>query len=300
LSIIECTEVSKVYGSFSAVDKLTCTIEENSITGLIGRNGAGKTTLLRMINGFTKNTSGEIKVFEESPFNSLKVSSNTIFIDDNMYFPKNFTLEEIINSGKSFYHELDEEFCIKLMEYFNLNRNKKHSQLSKGMKSSFNMILGIASRCPLTIMDEPTTGMDAAVRKDFYRIILRDYIDHPRTIIISSHLLNELDEILENILLIKEGNLCIHMPLVDLKEYAIGYLGSTESVNKLSTGREVIYEEAFGKDNIYQVVKTIDFQGEQAVAKLNGVEAKTVSSNDLCIYLTEHRKGGISNVFSKK
>ena len=300
MKVIQCNEVSKAYKGCHAVNNLSFTIEENSITGLIGRNGAGKTTLLKLLSGFMKPTGGEIKVFNENPFNSLKVSANTIFIDEKMCFPKNLTLSEILSSAKGFYPNFNETMGNRLMEYFSINKNRKHSELSRGMKSTFNMLIGISSHCALTIMDEPTTGMDASVRNDFYKIILRDYVEHPRTMLISSHHLNELEDILEDILLLKSGTKRLHMPLVDLKEYALGLSGREEAIGVLCKDKKVLYKEGFGKDSMYVVVETANFQEDLTVAKNFGVEAKFVSANDLCIYLTSIKEGGIQYVFNEE
>lgn len=300
MKVIQCDNISKAYKSFNAVNKLSFSIEENTITGLIGRNGAGKTTLLKMISGFLKTTGGEIKVFNENPFNNLTVSSNTIFVDENMTFTKQLTLHEILSATNGFYPNFDKIMSRKLLEYFSLDPNKKHKELSKGMTSTFNMILGIASHCALTIMDEPTTGMDAAVRKEIYKIMLKDYLENPRSILISSHHLVELEDILEDILLLKEGTKCLHMPIVDLKEYAIGLRGKVEAVRSLIKGRKVLYEENFGKDSIYLVIETNDFQKDLQAAKAINIETKQVSTNDLCIYLTSPKEGGINDVFSKE
>ncbi|MBK5242301.1 hypothetical protein [Clostridium sp.] len=149
-------------------------------------------------------------------------------------------------------------------------------------------------------MDEPTTGMDAAVRKEIYKIMLKDYIENPRSIIISSHHLEELEDILEHILLLKDGTKFLHMPIVEFKEYAISFRGKVEAVKPFIKGRKVLYEEHFGKDSVYLVVETKNFEEDLNDAKVNNIEAKSVSTNDLCIYLTGPKKGGISNVFSKE
>jgi ABC-2 type transport system ATP-binding protein len=162
------------------------------------------------------------------------------------------------------------------------------------------MTVGISSHCALTIMDEPTTGMDAAVRKEIYKIILKDYIENPRTILISSHHLEELEDILEDILLLKEGTKYLHMPIVDLKEYSIGFIGNAQAVKTLTKGRKVLYEENFGKDSIYLVVETMNFQEDINAAKAINIDAKSVSTNDLCIYLTNPKEGGINYVFGEK
>lgn len=300
MKVIQCDNVTKVYRNSNALSDLSFAIEENTITGLIGRNGAGKTTLLKLLSGFLKPTGGEIKVFNENPFNNLDTSINTIFIDENMTFSKHLTLDEILMAAKEFYPNFNEVMSRKLLEYFSINKSKKHSELSKGMTSTFNMIVGIASHCALTIMDEPTAGMDAAVRKEIYKIILRDYIENPRTILISSHHLEELEDILEDILLLKSGTKCLHMPVVDLKEYAIAFRGREKDVRSLIKGRPVLYEETFGKDSIYLVVETKNFQEDLIAAKAISIDGNSVSTNDLCIYLTSPKEGGVNYVFSKE
>jgi ABC-2 type transport system ATP-binding protein len=183
MDVISCEGLTKTFGRVKAVSELSFTIEENRITGLIGPNGAGKTTLLKIIAGYMRASSGQITVFSENPFNSLKVSSNMIFIDENMKFAPSFSLSEIMLAASSFYKNWDMELAKGLFDYFSLDPKQQHHNLSKGMKSTFNMIIGLAARCPLTIFDEPTSGMDAGVRKDFYRAMLKDYLQKPRNII---------------------------------------------------------------------------------------------------------------------
>jgi ABC-2 type transport system ATP-binding protein len=160
------------------------------------------------------------------------------------------------------------------------------------------MILGLSSRCSLTIFDEPTTGMDAAVRKDFYRALLRDYIDYPRTIIISSHHLEEIEDLLEDILLINEGKELLHMSVADMAEWAIGLLGKTSSINEWTTNRETLYTKIIG-DRRYIVVKNdfseLEFKKIQAAE----IEMSKVALSDLCVYLTSKTNGGIDDVFNK-
>ena len=154
-----------------------------------------------MIAGFFRETSGEIEVFSETPFNNLNVSANTIYMDDQMTFPASLNLAELLEEAERFYRNWNAELADGLLDYFSLNPKQLHNKLSKGMKSTFQMIFGLSERCALTIFDEPTSGMDAGVRKDFYRALLKDYIAYPRTIILSSHHLNEIEDLMEDVLL---------------------------------------------------------------------------------------------------
>jgi ABC-2 type transport system ATP-binding protein len=297
VNVIECTGLTKTYLRKPVLNNLTFSIEENTITGLIGRNGAGKTTLLKILAGFIQETSGKVRVFDEGPFNSLFVSTNSIFVDDQMIFPPALQLQEILEVAGSFYPNWDMKLAKGLAKYFDFDSKNYHNRLSKGKTSTFNSIIGLAARCPLTILDEPTTGMDEAVRKDFYRALLKEYLAHPRTIIISSHHLNEIEDLLEDVLLIKDGKKHLQLPISELKEWAIGIKGPTEKVLELTNGEELIYENRIGVGTMYAVVKKnfATLEIEKA-----GLELTPVRASDLCVYLTNDSKGGIDDVFNQR
>src|SRR5690625_3339201 len=151
MNVIECNELTKTYGNVKALDQLSLTIGENKIVGLIGRNGAGKTTLMKILAGYWRETSGEVRVFAERPFNNLAVSANTILIDDQMNFPVSLSLREILEAAEPFYEHWDRKLAFRLLYYFEFNENQIHKKLSKGRKSTFNMIVGLALHSPLTI-----------------------------------------------------------------------------------------------------------------------------------------------------
>ncbi|TQS71019.1 ABC transporter ATP-binding protein [Ornithinibacillus gellani] len=297
--MISCKHVTKTYRGTTALNRLSCNIHENTITGLIGRNAAGKTTLLKILTGMIKESSGEVEVFSKHPFNNLFVSANSILVDDQMSFANSISLYELLQQAGRFYKNWDMDLALRLFDYFSFQPNAIHEGLSKGRKSTFNMIIGLASRCPLTIFDEPTTGMDAVVRNDFYRALLKDYIAHPRTIIISSHHLDEMEHLLEHVLVIKKGKELLHIPMEDLKEYAIGLEGKT-AVLKEWLGDQPVLTKRTASDYAYIAVKN-DFDTEQLEqVKQQGVKVSPVSANDVCMYLTKGQKGGIDDVFRQR
>ncbi|MCM3125528.1 ABC transporter ATP-binding protein [Mesobacillus sp. AQ2] len=299
MSVLEFENVTKTYGRKKALDELTFSIGENKITGLIGRNGAGKTTMLKIAAGFMRESSGVVRVFGENPFNNLSVSANMIMVDNDMNLPAALNLDELLETAASFYDNWDMKFARNLVEYFHLDLKQHHTGLSKGMKNTFNAILGLASRCPLTIFDEPTNGMDAGVRKDFYRALLKDYIANPRTIIISSHHLNEVEDILEDILLLKDGKQFLHMTVEDLREYAVVVSGKEEMLNDWLSGHEIFHRSSAGFGRSYAVIRN-DLSDDQVTAAMkNDLEFSTISNEDLCLYLTSQEKGGIDDVFNK-
>ncbi|CAM3897258.1 ABC transporter ATP-binding protein [Mesobacillus thioparans] len=299
MSVLEFENVTKTYGKKKALDELTFSIGENRITGLIGRNGAGKTTMLKIAAGFMRESSGEVRVFGENPFNNLAVSANMIMVDNDLNLPASLNIGELLDTAASFYPNWDMKLARNLMEYFRLDLKQHHTGLSKGMKNTFNAILGLASRCPLTIFDEPTNGMDAGVRKDFYRALLKDYIANPRTIIISSHHLNEVEDILEDILLLKDGKQFLHMTVEDLREYAVVVSGKEEVLNGWLSGHEVFHRSSAGFGRSYAVVRNDLSEDQISAAMKNSLEFSGISNEDLCLYLTSQEKGGIDDVFNK-
>ncbi len=299
MRVLEFEAVTKTYGKKKALDQLTFTIGENKITGLIGRNGAGKTTMLKIAAGFMRESSGDVRVFGEHPFNNLTVSANMIMIDNDMNLPAALNLEELLVTAADFYPNWDMKLARNLFDYFSLDLKQNHSRLSKGMKNTFNAILGLASRCPLTIFDEPTNGMDAGVRKDFYRALLKDYIANPRTIIISSHHLNEVEDILEDILLLKDGKQFLHMPIEELREYAVVVSGKEEAMKNWLRGHEVFHRSTAEFGRTYAVIRNDLSDDQIAAARKNSLEFSAISNEDLCLYLTSQEKGGIDDVFNK-
>lgn len=212
-----------------------------------------------------------------------------------MNFPTTLTLIEILKEAERFYEKWDRQLAKRLFDYFSFHPNHIYSNLSKGKKSTFNMIVGLASRCALTMFDEPTSGMDTAVRKDFYRALLKDYLAHPRTIIISSHHLEEVEELLEDVLIMDRGKKLLHLSIDELKEYAVGLTGRTEIVRQWVRDEEVLFTKEIGINTSYVVVKQGPFPLEEA--KRLGIDVTPVSSSDLFVYLTNKTTGGIDDVF---
>ncbi|MHA6258893.1 ATP-binding cassette domain-containing protein [Sporosarcina sp. CAU 1771] len=296
MKVVEFNNVTKSYGRRSVLNDMNFSIEEGIITGMIGRNGVGKTTLMKIIAGHIKETSGIVNVFSEQPFNSLKVSANSIFIDDTMSFSDKLTLQDIFKEAARFYPNWDALLAEKLLTYFRLFPKGPHNQLSKGQMNTFNAIIGIAARCPLTIFDEPTTGMDTAVRKDFYRALLKDYIAHPRTILLSSHHLDEIEDLLENILLVNNGVARFHGPITELQEMFVKLSGSENTIRNYIAEKNVFARQSTGPYYEATVEDTFT-KDEKLRMKDDGIKIFAVPANEAYVSLTSNSKGGIDDVF---
>ncbi|GKV63991.1 MULTISPECIES: ATP-binding cassette domain-containing protein [Sporosarcina] len=294
---ISMKNVTKKYRSLTILDQVSLNIRQNVITGVVGRNGAGKTTLMKMIAGYTKETGGELRVFGERPFNSLSVSSNMIFIDDMMNFPDALTLGDILIECERFYANWDGELAKRLLEYFYLPLTLKHRILSKGKRSTFNAVVGIAARCPLTMFDEPITGMDSAARRDFYRALLKDYIAHPRTILLSSHHVEEMEDLLEDVLLIDGKGVGFHGPIIELQEKFLSLQGKLDMLEAHANRHAVIHRSTAGPLTEW-IVDNEHTESEIDELKQAGIRVTPVSASNAYLAMTGQTRGGVDDVFN--
>ncbi|AUS98247.1 hypothetical protein CDQ84_09535 [Clostridium thermosuccinogenes] len=291
MKAVECSALTKKFAKTTALDSLTFSLDENKIIGLIGRNGAGKTTFLKTCAGYIKPTSGEIKVFGEKVFDNMNAISKLIYIYDDIKYNDSLRLGDILKLGPLYYKDWNSDFAVKLLKRFGLKDHMKYCKLSRGMKTQFNIIVGLCSRAPLSLLDEPTLGLDAAVRKDFYNILLNDYMEHPRTIIISSHLLSELENLLEEIVLIDNGKLVLHKSVEELQEYGVYLNGRSDIIGPFIKDKQVLSLRKLG-NSIIAGIKNDLSDADRSYLSANNVDISKINVEDVCIYLTRKREDG--------
>jgi len=296
MNVIQCEKLSKKFGRLHALQDITCTINGEKIIGVIGRNGAGKSTLLTIIAGFLKPTNGFCNVFNENPFNNIQTAANTILIDDRLSFSDYLSLDEILKMGADFYPNWQSELAYRLLQYANIDLSAKHQQLSKGQMATFNLVYGLVSRCALTILDEPMNGMDEAIRTDFYRAILKEYIAFPRTILIASHHLQEMESILEEILLIDEGTVVTHASVDELKEQLIALSGPSDRMKSLLSETDVYAQQIVGGVSTAIVDASKLFITEEML-RTKGITKSALTASEICRYLTNHKGSDIDAIF---
>ena len=291
---IVCNRVEKRFRSKNALNKLSCSIEGEKIIGLIGSNGAGKSTWLKLLAGHLKPIDGEIRLLGENPFNNLKIATNLILIEDTMTFPPFFNLRELFKMASDFYPNWQGELAERLLVYAEIPLNSYHHHLSKGQVSTFNLIYGLATRCAITLLDEPMNGMDEGIRTDMYRAILKEYIAYPRTLIISSHHLKEIEHLLEEIMLIDEGEVVLHLPLEDVKQMMVRLQGDVNEIKEMTNYQDVLYErqDAINYEAIIERNKI-----DRSYTQQSAVQMQSVSASEVCKFLTTKQKGGIDDVF---
>lgn len=288
--MIVCEQVTKSYGKRKILSDVSFQIDEPKIIGLIGRNGVGKSTLLKILAGHVKASSGNLEVIGKKPFQNLTVAANTIFIEDAMTFPAVLTLKEIVMSAKKFYTNFATELAFELLNFANISHKNYHYQLSKGQKAVFNLVYGLASRSAITLLDEPMNGMDETIRDDMYRVILKDFIVYPRVIIISSHYLNEMERLIEEILLLHKGKVELFAPVDEVQQLAVKLVGQKVHLEPYLENYNVLAKRENGP--IYEVIVE-----ENELPLPDHVRMQALSASDVCKVLTSTREGSIDDIY---
>ena len=225
--VVEVSHLTKAYGNVTAVNDVSFSIEANRIYGLLGRNGAGKTTIMQILTAQIFATSGEVKVFGEAPYENSRVLNQVCFIKESQKYPNNLRVIDVLELAALFFPNWDADYALALIDDFQLPLRRKMKALSRGMHSAAGVVVGLASRAPLTIFDEPYLGLDAVARTLFYDQLLEDYTEHPRTVILSTHLIDEVSRMLEHILVIDQGKLIIDEEAETLRGRAFTVVGAT-------------------------------------------------------------------------
>ncbi|OPH59324.1 ABC transporter ATP-binding protein [Paenibacillus ferrarius] len=290
-NIVEVTGLTKSYGKITAVDHVSFTMEPNKIYGLLGRNGAGKTTIMHMISVQQFATSGELKVFGEEPFENSRVLNQICFIKESQKYPDTFRVIDVIEVAKSLYPNWDDDYAHALVEDFRLPLKRKIKKLSRGMLSSVGIVVGLASRAPLTIFDEPYLGLDAVARVLFYDRLLEDYAEYPRTVILSTHLIDEVSRLLEHVMVIDQGKLILNEDADALRGRACTVSGLATAVDSFTRGREVLERTAIGAAASATLLGAPN-ERERKEAEALGLTFTPVSMQQLIIHLTRIPSAG--------
>lgn len=281
---IEATGVTRRFGSLRAVDDVTFSIDEGAICGLLGRNGAGKTTLMQLLTGQDFVSAGSISVFGQSPVENASVLQNVCFIKESQKYPEDFKVKHVLKSAPWFFQNWDADFAGQLVEEFRLPQGRKIKKLSRGQLSSVGVIVGLASRAPLTIFDEPYLGLDAVARQLFYDRLLADYALHPRTVVLSTHLIDEVSNLLEHVLVIDNGRIIIDDSADDLRGSATAVVGTKAAVDEFARNRQVLHRDNIGGISSATIGTLSDDDRKAAAAA--GLELSAVSLQQLIIRKT--------------
>ena len=287
-TVVEVRQLTKSYGSVLAVNQVSFSIEAGKIYGLLGRNGAGKTTLMRIIAAQLFATSGEVKVFGEPPYENGRVLSQVCAVSDRQKYPNGYRVLDVLHQAALFFPQWDREYAFALVEAFRLPLSRLMKALSRGMLSAAGIIVGLASRAPLTIFDEPYLGLDAVARSIFYDRLLEDYAEHPRTVILSTHLIDEISRLLEHILVIDQGRLVLDEDAEALRGRAFTVVGPAARVDTFTAGKQLLARSPLGGQVAATVMGNGNMEDRKRALAL-GLSLAPVSLQQLLVHLTSEQ-----------
>lgn len=286
MSKIEIINLTKYYGDTCALNNVSLTFENDKIYGLLGRNGAGKSTLLNLITNRIFPTSGDILIDGEPVNNNDTALSKLYLMSELQTYPNKLKISEVFKWTNQFYVGFNNTYASELAELFELNVNKKVGSLSTGYTSIFKLIIALSVNTPFIFLDEPVLGLDANHRDLFYRILIEKYSDTPSTIIISTHLIEEISNIIEDIIIINRGQILKNETCQELLSKGYTVAGSSVLIDNYTKGKNVIGTDTLGG------LKTAYILGTANDIPA-GIEVSRLDLQKLFIKLTNDKGGDI-------
>ena len=246
-SLVSASGVSKHFGAVRAVDNVSFEIEEGKILGLIGPNGAGKTTLLKAVLGLT-DCDGELSVLGLDPFRQRKkLMQNICFIADVAVLPRWIRVTQLLDFVEAVHPNFSRKRAEVFLQQTAVRSDAKVRELSKGMVTQLHLSIIMAIDAKLLVLDEPTLGLDILFRKEFYANLLNDYFDEQRTILITTHQVEEIENLLTDIMFINDGTILLDATMDALADKYVEVISSGEEATKARGMGPIAENEMFGK-----------------------------------------------------
>lgn len=262
---------------------------EPVITGLWGRNGAGKTTLMKLLAGHLRPDQGSVKIMGMAPYNDARAVRHVCFMQEEHLFGWMWTVRDTLHFSRYFNSNWNPDTAERLLEIFKLEEKKKVAQLSKGMKSALQYIIGLSSHAAVTILDEPINGLDAAARKKLYETLLESHAAHPRLIMISTHHIEELQVLFETLAVLKNDTLLLHEPMDKIRERGIWLAGEKNRVEEASAGWKVLEQIEAG--SMVKVMLDATFSSEwKELALKKGLSIEKAKMQDYLLNITSDQE----------
>ena len=217
--VISISELSRTFGDKAALASVSLSLPRGAVYGLVGANGAGKTTLIKHILGLLRAESGSVRVFGLDPVaEPVAVLSRIGYLSEENDLPGWMRVDELIRYSRAFYPAWDDAYAEKLRQAFALDPAARIKNLSKGQKARAGLLIALAYRPELLVLDEPSSGLDPIVRRDILGAVIRTIADEGRTVLFSSHLLDEVEEVADHVTMISQGRIVLSGTLDVIKE----------------------------------------------------------------------------------
>ena len=249
---IVCNGIGKIYGKKQVLKNINLTLEKGKIYGLIGRNGAGKTTLLSIMSAQNPASEGTVTWNGENVWENRKALDHICFsreLSINLYGSgvSGMKVKDYLKTASYYYPDWDQALAEELIKKFELNTKQRINKMSKGMLSMVTIIVALASKADFTFMDEPVAGLDVVMRDYFYHKLMEEYTETGRTFVISTHIIEEATDLMEEVVMIKNGEVLLKENTQELLERSYHVSGLAEVVDQATEGYERHHEEKMGR-----------------------------------------------------
>ena len=217
-AVIAIATLSRRFGATTALNGVSLSIARGAVNGLVGANGAGKTTLIKHVLGLYRAETGRVRVFGLDPVaDPVGVLSRIGYLSEDNDLPLWMRVDELMRYSRAFYPAWDDAYAEELRSAFGLDPAAQIKTLSRGQKARAGLLVALAHRPELLVLDEPSSGLDPIVRRDILGAVIRTIAHEGRTVLFSSHLLDEVEEVADHVTMIERGNVVISAPLDDIK-----------------------------------------------------------------------------------
>jgi len=236
-SVVTVTDLTRRFGAKVALDSVSIELTRGVVHGLVGVNGAGKTTFIRHLLGLLKAESGSVRVFGLDPVDDpVGVLSRIGYLSEENDLPGWMSVFELIRYSRAFYPKWDDAYAEELRRAFALDPAAKIKTLSKGQKARAGLLIALAYRPELLVLDEPSSGLDPIVRRDILGAVIRTVADEGRTVLFSSHLLDEVEQVADHVTMISHGRIVLSAPIETIRE-SHRVEGRTPSLDEIFVAR---------------------------------------------------------------
>lgn len=218
-SVVNVSELTRRFGARTALASVSLSMSRGAVHGLVGANGAGKTTLIKHVLGLLRAERGSVRVFGLDPVaDPVAVLAHIGYLSEENDVPGWMRVDELIRYSRAFYPAWDDVYAEELRQQFALDPAAKIRNLSKGQKARAGLLIALAYRPELLVLDEPSSGLDPIVRRDILGAVVRTIADEGRTVLFSSHLLEEVEQVADHVTMIHQGSIALSAPLDEIKE----------------------------------------------------------------------------------
>lgn len=290
---IKIDNISKRFGQTQALDNVSVQFGEQKIYGLLGNNGAGKTTLFNVITNRIFADNGVVSLDGQVMFDNENALSKIYMLSEANYYPEDMNVKDALYWASKFYPDFDKTAAAELTDKFGLPLKKKITALSTGYETIFKIVIAFASNAPFLLLDEPVLGLDAGHRDMFYKMLIERYSENPCTIVISTHLIAEVANIIEHCVIIKNGKIIEDTACENLLSNGYTVSGSAALVDEyISQGKDVIFSGSLGG------LKTVSISGKtpDVVDRPEGLEFGKLNLQEYFINLmNDESVGGQQN-----